>query len=133
KELGVTTNTLVEVWSRTSAYADQRVAQELAGLADGSEMPLSLLQAFHAVAIMMPYSCSSIAAWGKATVDGHLYQTRNLDWSMKVGAHDYPVIVLYVPDQGIPHIIPSFAGVIGAHTGMNTRGIALSEMGDASA
>ena len=81
----------------------------------------------------MPYSCSSIAAWGKATVDGHLYQTRNLDWSKKVGAHDYPVIVLYVPDKGIPHIIPSFAGVIGAHTGMNARGIALSEMGDASA
>src|SRR5690606_19534516 len=30
-------------------------------------------------------------------------------------------------------VVPSFAGMIGAHTGMNQRGIALAEMGDASA
>jgi len=133
KELGVTNEVLCEVWGRTSAYADQRVSQELAGLADGSGMPLATLQALHSVAILQPYSCSSIAAWGKATKDGHLYQTRNLDWSMRVGAHNYPMIVVYVPDQGIPHVVPSFAGIIGAHTGMNARGIALSEMGDAPA
>ncbi|HQR09181.1 MAG TPA: C45 family autoproteolytic acyltransferase/hydrolase [Gemmatales bacterium] len=133
KELGVTNEVLCEVWGRTSAYADQRVSQELAGLADGSGMPLAALQALHSVAILQPYSCSSIAAWGKATKDGHLYQTRNLDWSMRVGAHNYPMIVVYVPDQGIPHVVPSFAGIIGAHTGMNARGIALSEMGDAPA
>jgi isopenicillin-N N-acyltransferase-like protein len=131
-QLKVNQETLVEVWSRSSAYADQRVSQELAGLADGSGLPLAQLQALHAVSLLMPYSCSSIAAWGKATADGHLYQTRNLDWSMEVGAHNFPVIILYVPDKGIPHVIPSFAGVIGAHTGLNARGIALSEMGDAS-
>ncbi|MFO0813814.1 MAG: C45 family autoproteolytic acyltransferase/hydrolase [Gemmatales bacterium] len=132
-ELKVTQDVLCEVWSRTAAYADQRVSQELAGLADGSGLPLAQLQALHAVALMMPYSCSSIAAWGKATADGHLYQTRNLDWSMKVGAHNFPMIVMYVPDKGIAHVVPSFAGIIGAHTGLNARGIALSEMGDASA
>jgi isopenicillin-N N-acyltransferase like protein len=130
-ELKVTEADLVEVWGRTAAFADDRVEQELAGLADGSGLPLSLLQAAHAVPLLMPYSCSSIAVWGNATVDGHLYQTRNLDWSMKVGAHNFPVIVMYLPDQGIPHVIPTFAGIIGAHTGMNMRGIALAEMGDA--
>ena len=96
-------------------------------------MPLRTLQAIHAVPLLMPYSCSSIAAWGAATADGHLYQTRNLDWSLEVGAHNFPVIVVYVPSNGIPHVVPSFAGVIGAHTGMNARGIVLAEMGDASA
>ena len=43
------------------------------------------------------------------------------------------MIVLYIPDAGIPHVVPSFAGMIGAHTGMNIKGLALSEMGDASA
>ncbi len=133
KELGVDQSTLVEVWSRSAAFADDRVEQELAGLADGSGLPLKTLQAVHAVPLLMPYSCSSIAAWGKATEDGHLYQTRNLDWSMKVGAHEFPVIILYIPDVGIPHVVPTFAGMIGAHTGMNARGIALSEMGDSSA
>ncbi len=132
QELNVTPDVLHEVWSRSAAYADDRVEQELAGLADGSGVPLATLQAMHAVPLLMPYSCSSIAAWGQATEDGHLYQTRNLDWSLEVGAHNFPVIVVYIPDQGIPHVIPTFAGMIGAHTGMNARGIALAEMGDAS-
>lgn len=132
QELKADNQILQEVWSRSSAYADDRVEQELAGLADGSGVPLSTLQALHAVPLLMPYSCSSIAAWGEATVDGHLYQTRNLDWSMEVGAHEFPMIVLYIPDKGIPHIVPSFAGMIGAHTGLNAKGLALSEMGDAS-
>lgn len=131
KELGVTRETLLEVWARSSAYADDRVEQEMLGLADGSGVPLATLQAVHAIPLLMPYSCSSIAAWGDATIDGHLYQTRNLDWSLEVGAHNFPMIVLYIPNEGTPHIVPSFAGMIGAHTGMNVKGIALSEMGDA--
>ena len=130
KELGVSTEFLTEVWSRSASYTDDRVEQEMVGLADGSGLPLATFQALHAVSLLMPYSCSSIAAWGEATVDGHLYQTRNLDWNMEVGAHEYPMIVLYIPDQGTPHVVPSFAGVIGAHTGMNSKGIALAEMGD---
>jgi len=132
EELKLAPGTLNEVWSRTSSYGDDRLEQELAGLADGSGVPLTTLQALHAVPLLMPYSCSSIAAWGEATVDGHLYQTRNLDWSMEVGAHEFPMIVLYIPNEGIPHVVPSFAGMIGAHTGMNVKGLALSEMGDAS-
>jgi len=132
-KLGVTTELLTEVWSRSAAYTDDRVEQEMAGLADGSGLPLATLQAVHAVSLLMPYSCSSIAAWGEATVDGHLYQTRNLDWSLEVGAHEFPMIVLYIPEQGTPHVVPTFAGIIGAHTGMNAKGIALAEMGDSSA
>ncbi len=133
KELGMEVETLRDVWARTAAYTDDRVEQELVGLADGSGVPLATLQAMHAVPLLMPYSCSSIAAWGSATEDGHLYQTRNLDWSLEVGAHEFPVIVVYIPDVGIPHVVPTFAGMIGAHTGLSARGIALAEMGDASA
>jgi isopenicillin-N N-acyltransferase like protein len=133
QEMQLDPSTLADVWARTSAYGDDRLEQELLGLADGSGIPLATLQAVHAIPLLMPYSCSSIAAWGEATVDGHLYQTRNLDWSMDVGAHEFPVIVVYIPNEGIPHVVPTFAGMIGAHTGLNLRGIALAEMGDASA
>jgi isopenicillin-N N-acyltransferase like protein len=133
RELGLSQEELAEVWGRTAAYTDDRFEQELAGLADGSGLPLALLQALHAVPLLMPYSCSSIAAWGSATEDGHLYQTRNLDWSLAIKAHEVPAIVVYLPDRGVPHVVPTFAGSIGAHTGLNLRGIALSEMGDASA
>ena len=41
----------------TSSYGDDRLEQELAGLADGSGVPLSTLQALHAVPLLMPCSC----------------------------------------------------------------------------
>jgi len=131
-EMKVSSDLLREVWARSAAFADDRVEQEMAGLADGSGVPLALLQAMHAIPLLQPYSCSSIAAWGHATADGHLYQTRNLDWSLEVNAHEFPVIVVYVPDHGIPHVVSTLAGMIGAHTGMNLRGITLSEIGDAA-
>lgn len=131
--LGVSDQGLQEAWARTAAYSDDRFEQELLGLSDGSGIPLSTLQAVHALPLLMPYSCSSIAAWGKATADGHLYQTRNLDWKLAVRAQDFPVVVVYLPAHGIPHVVPTFCGVIGAHTGMNVRGLALSEMGDSPA
>lgn len=131
--IGVSDEGLQDAWARTAAFGDDRFEQELLGLADGSGVPLPTLQAVHAIPLLMPYSCSSIAAWGKATADGHLYQTRNLDWKLAVGAHDFPVVVVYLPAHGLPHVVPTFAGVIGAHTGMNVRGIVLSEMGDSPA
>ncbi len=130
QELHATPQSLHDAWSRIAAHTDLRFQQELLGLADGSGVALATLQAVHVIPMLAPYSCSSIAAWGKATEDGHLYQTRNLDWSLKVHAHDFPVVLVYLPTKGIPHVVPSFAGMIGAHTGMNARGIALAEMGD---
>lgn len=111
-------------------YADERLKQELMGVAAGSGVDCMDLKRVHAASLLASYSCSSIAAWGAATADGNLYQTRDLDWDMGVGAHDYPALVLYLPENGIPHLNPTFAGVIGSHTGLNVEGIALAEMGD---
>jgi hypothetical protein len=133
RELQVTDEALDLAWATTAAYTDARVQQQLVGLAEGSGQPVRLLQHVHCLPLLMPYSCSSIAAWGAATEDGHLYQTRNLDWSLKTGAHEFPVIVVYLPDKGYAHVTPSFAGFIGANCGMNAAGIVLSEIGDASA
>lgn len=133
KELRVTDETLDLAWATTAGYTDARVQQQLVGLAEGSGLPVRLLQHVHCLPLLMPYSCSSIAAWGSATEDGHLYQTRNLDWSLKAGAHEFPALVVYVPTEGHPHVTPSFAGFIGAHCGMNASGIVLSEIGDAPA
>jgi isopenicillin-N N-acyltransferase-like protein len=132
-ELHLSDEALDLAWATTAAYTDPRVQQQLVGLAEGSGLPVRLLQHAHCLPLLMPYSCSSIAAWGAATEDGHLYQTRNLDWSLKAGAHEFPVIVVYLPDKGYAHVTPSFAGFIGAHCGMNAAGIVLSEIGDAPA
>jgi hypothetical protein len=133
KELGLSDETLDQVWATTARFTDARVLQQIAGLAQGSGVPVRTLQHVHCLPLLMPYSCSSIAAWGSATEDGHLYQTRNLDWALRAGAHEFPVLVVYQPAQGRTHVTPSFAGFVGAHCGMNTAGIVLSQMGDAPA
>ncbi|MCA9023343.1 MAG: hypothetical protein KDA74_24510, partial [Planctomycetaceae bacterium] len=117
-------------WKAIAPHTDARFKEELRGFAEGTGMSLALLQRAHALPVVMDYSCSSIAAWGAATKDGHLYQTRNLDWSMELGAQDYPCITVYIPAEGIPHVNITFAGFIGANTGINAKGIVLSEMGD---
>lgn len=133
KKLKVTDETLDLAWAKTASYTDARVQQQIAGLAEGSGQPVRLIQHAHCLPMLMPYSCSSIAAWGTATEDSHLYQTRNLDWSLEAGAHEFPVLVVYVPAEGHAHVTPSFAGFVGAHCGMNDAGIVLSEIGDAPA
>lgn len=129
-EAGASPETLAATWTATAAYTDDRVEQELLGLAEGSGVPIDVLQKLHCLPLLMPYSCSSIAAWGAATRDGHLYQTRNLDWSLELGAHRVPVVVVYLPVAGTAHVVPTFAGFVGAHCGMNAAGIVLAEMGD---
>ena len=130
KELGMSDEAIDQVWATTAAYTDDRVEQELVGLAAGAGLPLRLFQHLHCLPLVMPYSCSSIAAWGSATEDGHLYQTRNLDWTLKAHAHDFPVLLVHLPEKGQAHVLPTFAGVIGANCGMNAAGIVLSEIGD---
>ncbi len=121
---------LDEAWNTVSPYTDVRFKEELRGLSEGSGIPLQLLSRVHAVPIVGDYAFSSVAAWGKATANGHLYQTRNLDWEMALEVQDHPCIVVYLPKSGIAHANITFAGFIGCNTGINAQGITLAEMGD---
>jgi len=117
-------------WNTSAPYTDERYEQELLGLAVGAGLDYLSLRRAHTSALLARYSCSGVAAWDTATADGHLYQTRDLDWDLEAGAHEYPVIVVYLPEHGNAHVNVAFAGFVGSHTGMNAAGIALAEMGD---
>jgi hypothetical protein len=117
-------------WEAVRPFTSARYQDELRGLAEGAGLPPETVRRAHMVPVVSNYSCSSLAAWGSATRDGHLYQTRDLDWNLQAHAHDTPCLAVYLPDAGIPHINVTFAGCIGVNTGMNARGIVLSEMGD---
>ncbi|NIA16065.1 MAG: hypothetical protein GWP08_18540, partial [Nitrospiraceae bacterium] len=90
----------------------------------------TILRRAHMVPVLDSFSCSSVAVWGPVTADGHLLQTRDLDWSLEARAHDFPCIVVYIPTTGVPHANITFAGMVGCHTGINLAGIVLAEMGD---
>ncbi|MBN1352781.1 hypothetical protein JXJ21_25555 [candidate division KSB1 bacterium] len=121
---------LDSAWMSVSPYIHQRFKDELRGFADGAKLDLKQLQRTHMIPVMGDYACSGVAVWGEATADGHLYQFRNLDFYKKARLQDYPVIAIYLPSDGIAHAVPTFAGYIAAHTGMNARGIVLGEKGE---
>jgi len=121
---------LDEAWRTMEPYMSARFKEELRGLAEGSGLPLVVMQRAHMIPVISEYSCSGVAIWGPATRTGHLYQIRNLDYSMDAHLQDFRCVVIYIPKEGIAHINPSFAGSIGCHTGMNAEGITLTEIGD---
>jgi len=121
---------LDQAWATSAPYTDKRMIAMMHGVADGSGLGWDAVRRAHAIPLVASYSCSGVAAWGKATKDGHLLQIRNLDYYMGSGLQDHPLLVVYLPDQGIAHIEATFAGAVGCQTGMNAEGIALTLIGD---
>lgn len=120
---------LDDAWDKMLPYIDNRFIEELKGLADGAEVSLDKLRRAHMIPVISSFACSGVAVWGDATANGDLYHIRNLDFTMDAHLQDFPVIVIYKPDQGIPHIQTSFAGYIASHSGMNAKGIVFGEKG----
>ncbi len=127
---GFSERTLDKTWEILATHIDERIKEEMRGLADGSGFPLVKIQRAHAIPALADFACSGVALWGKASIDGHLYHLRNLDFIKQAHLQDYPVIVIYRPKAGQAHTIATFAGYVGAHSGMNERGIVLGEKGE---
>lgn len=121
---------LDEAWKSTSKYMTPRYIEEMKGVAEGSGIPFDVVRRAHMVPVVGNYSCSGIAVWGGAAKNGHLYQLRNLDYSLDAHLQDVPMVAVYIPKKGVAHLNVSFAGTIGVNTGMNAEGITLSEIGD---
>ena len=70
--------------------------------------------------------CTAFGAWGDATVDKHLITGRNFDWeAAEVFSRDR-VVMMFEPDNGIPFISLSWAGMAGVVSGMNRAGISVT-------
>lgn len=117
-------------WKSVSPYVSERMVDEMRGLAEGAGLPHDLVRRVQMTPVQADYSCSGVAVWGDATRNDHLYQIRNLDFSTDAGLQEFPLVVIYLPKDGIAHVNPGFSGVVGSHTGLNAEGIALTEIGD---
>jgi len=121
---------LDKAWEINSPFIDSRVKEEMKGIAEGSGIDIKLFQRSHIVPVISTYSCSGVAVWGKGTSNGHTLHIRNLDFTMDAGLQDFPVVVIYVPNEGTAHVNVSFAGYIASHTGMNANHLVFGEKGE---
>lgn len=141
-----------EVYERMRPFIPEEYVEEMHGLAHGSRMPLSAIHHVHILpelgewggkkrvgkiikAMMagddLTTMCSNFSM-GPATCDGgEFYVVRVLDWGLHriSKLHQYPLITVNVPDNGIPSANIGWVGFLGAVSGMNAEGITLGEMG----
>jgi isopenicillin-N N-acyltransferase-like protein len=73
--------------------------------------------------------CTAFGAWGNATENKHLITGRNFDWeAAEVFSRDR-VVEMCEPDNGIPFISLSWAGMAGVVSGMNRAGVSVTVNG----
>ena len=102
------------------------------GIVEESGYPIELIETLHATTYLT--SCETAAAWGPATADGSLDFVRSNDVAIAIDPatgksyHEMGVIVIYQPLDGIPFMMFSWPGFIGASDGMNAEGIAIGNM-----
>jgi predicted choloylglycine hydrolase len=72
--------------------------------------------------------CSTIAAYDKFTTDGEMLIGRNLDFPSLDIAHEANMVVVYEPVGRTPYATVTWPGFLGALTGLNAHGLAISMM-----
>lgn len=129
---GESASSLREIFESLQPFIPKRYMEEMRGLAEGSGVPLNEIHLLHAIPTR--FHCTGAAAFGKATVDGRLYHTRSLDYSLDIGdkktVQENALVIVYQPEDGNAHAVISFAGLIGCVSGMNDKGISIGEIGN---
>ena len=122
-----------KVYLKSEPYVPEEFKQELKGLADAGGVSVKDVEALHSLIYIA--SCSSTAAFGPASKDGNLYQTRSLDFILTfidpetdTPMQNNSMIVVYKPKDGVPFVSFSWPGMLGSVGGMNAKGISISEM-----
>ena len=67
--------------------------------------------------------CTAFAAWGGQTADRHLLVGRNFDWEAAPVFDEDRIVIICEPDNGIPFVSLSWAGMVGCVSGMNRAGL----------
>ncbi len=103
-------------------HIPEEYIQEMKGLAEGAGLDyrevLNMTAHVDYFAVLM---CSTLAATGKATVDGKLIEARNLDWAGGAAKELDPLttVLVYKPDRGHSFVSVLYPGIVGALTAVN--------------
>ncbi|MBN1351270.1 hypothetical protein JXJ21_17765 [candidate division KSB1 bacterium] len=122
---------LDDIFKQAQPFIPTYFIEEMRGIADGSGLELQDIIRANLIGEASEFHCSLFGAWGKATAaDSHLYQLRCLDYETHANIQKYPVMVVYVPEQGHAFANITWAGVVGCISGISQARLAISEIGD---
>ena len=120
---------LSEAWTKMEPFVPKYMLQMLQGFSVGAEIDIKEVYAMHAMPDFTETSCSALWATGAATATGTTVQIRVLDYIMGLGIQNYPSVVYLNFDEGFTVANVGWLGLFGVISGMNAKGLAVSEMG----
>lgn len=80
----------------------------------------------HALQDLAMVGCTSFAAWGNHTSDGKMIIGRNFDFYVGEEFAKEKIVAFFNPDKGYKHAIVTWAGMVGAVSGMNEKGLTVT-------
>lgn len=80
----------------------------------------------HALQDLALVGCSSFAAWGEKSEDGNLILGRNFDFYAGDDFAKDKIVAFINPKEGHPFMMVTWAGMIGAVSGMNNEGLTVT-------
>jgi len=80
----------------------------------------------HALQDLALVGCSSFAAWGDKSEDGSLILGRNFDFYAGDDFAKDKIVAFVNPKEGNPFMMVTWAGMIGAVSGMNSQGLTVT-------
>ncbi len=140
----------IKAYEVTSLMVMQRMTisksyqEELEGIVDGGKARLNGdikvpalgraleyrdLVAINCIPDTARMGCSSFAAWGRLTKDGHTLAGRNLDWVHHPAMDGQQIVIVRIPPPGakpLAWVSVTWPCFIGCLTGMNAEGVAIS-------
>ncbi|NOY79347.1 MAG: hypothetical protein GXO76_15955 [Calditrichaeota bacterium] len=128
--MGITQDKIMQAYAAMEPFIPKKYKDEMAGLAEGSGVPLEKIHMLHAIPDLSEYHCTFFVAWDKATKDHDLYQIRALDYAMNAHFQDHPALIVYKPDSANAFVDVGWLGFIGVVSGMNDQQLAVSEIGE---